>query len=175
MVLDFPEKKITLQGHQLPLHHEEEGSVDSPDTVKVQWLEELNLPPRTEALIAVRIAARTYLVEPLDQPREASCPSVSITLTVVKNRMGYIQVANMESASLLLPKNNTTTGRATIMGKTVLSMALPSGIEDVPQDVKQKRPVASQREDAISEFSERVRAPLLHQIWPHRANDHRST
>lgn len=96
-------------------------------------------------------------------------------LDSVKNRMGYIQVANMESASLLLPKNNTTTGRATIMGKTVLSMALPSGIEDVPQDVKQKRPVASQREDAISEFSERVRAPLLHQIWPHRANDHRST
>lgn len=57
MVLDFPEKKITLQGHQLPLHHEEDDSADSPDTVKVQCLEELNLPPRTEALIAVRIAA----------------------------------------------------------------------------------------------------------------------
>lgn len=136
MVLDFPEKKITLQGHQLPLHHEEEGSADSPDTVKVQCLEELNLPPRTEALIAVRIAASgTYLVEPLDQPREASCPSVARTLTVVKNHVGYIRVANTESTSLLIPKNSTI-GRATTMGKTVLSMALPSGLDDVAQDVK---------------------------------------
>ncbi|KAG0423860.1 hypothetical protein HPB47_000381 [Ixodes persulcatus] len=51
MVLDFPKKRIQLQG--LALHPELCHPTNSPDTASVQCLKELHLPPKTEALIQI--------------------------------------------------------------------------------------------------------------------------
>ncbi|KAG0432850.1 hypothetical protein HPB47_020452 [Ixodes persulcatus] len=56
-------------------------------TASVQCLEELHLPPKTEALIAVRIAADGETSGPT---QTNPLPSVAWTLTLIENEVGHM-------------------------------------------------------------------------------------
>lgn len=81
-------------------------------TASVQCLEELHLPPKTEALIAVRIAADGETSGPT---QTNPLPSVAWTLTLIENEVGIIRTANTDCMPLTVLRGTIIKKAATII------------------------------------------------------------
>lgn len=123
MVIDFPANTITLKGHPLKLCIAE-GQASGQAAPKAYCMEGTIIPPNSEVLLQVKIAAHgTYLVEPIPGA-PASRPTVARTLTQVRDGVGCVRVANVTSVPAVVAKG-TALGQTTPLSAVQLTTTLP--------------------------------------------------
>lgn len=118
MVIDFPRRLVVLQGHHVRLRLENNHPMNAP--VNAYSLDEVRLPPRTETILAVGIAATgSYLVEPLTGTSKTPRVTVARTLTCVNDGVAFVRAANPSPYPIVIPRG-AAVGRATGLHDTAL-------------------------------------------------------
>lgn len=137
LVLDFPRNLISLQGHLFPLRIERSlpPMEKSKTPLNVHCAREAKVPPRSEILLAVSMAADgAYLIESHEKQRNNPQPVVARTLSSITGNAGFIRVANPTDSALVIPRG-ATVGKATPLQEieigTFHSRGPPGSIKDI--------------------------------------------
>lgn len=119
MVIDFPRRLAVLQGHHVRVRLRLENDHPMNTPVNTYCLDQVRLPPRTETILAVGIAATgSYLVEPLTGTSKTSCITVAQTLTSVNDGVAFVCDTN-RSPYPIMPRG-AAVRRATGLHDTAL-------------------------------------------------------